>query len=117
MSRNRRGRGEGAIGQQNGRWYAEMSLGFDGNGKRVYADSKQDAQVELRKLQDQAAKGGVTRSGTMTLSELLTSWLETNRPAWTAGTYASHEQHVRHHLRPKLGGSVEQLTRSNVSTS
>jgi hypothetical protein len=91
----RRGRGEGAIGQQHDRWYAEMSLGFDGNGKRVrkrvYSGSKKEAQTELRKLQDQAARGGVARTGRLKLGDLFTSWLEAMKPAWAAGTYASHD--------------------------
>jgi integrase len=108
MSRKQRGRGEGCIGQQGARWFAFISLGYDGNGKRVrkrvYADSKKEAQEELRKMQDEAARGGVTRSGTMTIGELLGSWLEAMKPAWATGTHASHDQHVRNHLRPRLGG-------------
>ena len=85
-----------------------MPFGCDGNGKRVrkrvYADSKKEAQDALRKMQYEAARGGVTRSGTMTVAELLDSWLAAMKPAWAAGTHASHDQHVRNHLQPKLGG-------------
>lgn len=106
--RSRRGRGEGRIGQCNGRWYGEISMGFDGEGKRirkrVYADSKQEAQAELRKLQDQATKGQVPDAGTMAVGELLTIWLDAMQASWAAGTYASHEQHIRNHIRPALGG-------------
>ena len=107
-TRSRRGRFEGAIGQQHGRWYADISLGFDGNGKRirrrVYGDSKRDVQDKLRKLQEQAVQGGVPRSGTMKVGDLFTAWLEAMKPAWTLGTHSGHEQHVRNHLRPRLGG-------------
>lgn len=107
-SRKRRGRGEGGVGQQGSRWFAEVSMGFDGNGKRVrkrvYADSKREAQDELRKLQDQFAKGRVPQAGTMTVSQLFDAWLDAMRSTWTAGTYASHEQHVRNHIKPAIGG-------------
>ena len=90
--RARRGRGEGAIGHQNGRWYAEVSLGFDGNGKRirkrVYGASKKEVQDELRKLQDQANRGGVPQAGTMSVGKLLDSWLDAMKPTWAAGTHA-----------------------------
>lgn len=106
--RARRGRGEGAIGQQNGRWFAEVSLGHDGNGKRirkrVYGDSKKAVQDELRKMQDQAAVGGVVQTGTLAVGAMLTKWLDAMKPAWANGTHASHQQHVENHLRPRLGG-------------
>jgi integrase len=108
MAKSRRGRGEGVISQCNGRWYAEISLGFDGEGKRVrrrvYADSKREAQDELRKLQDLSSKGRVPQAGTMTVGELLDFWLSAMRPTWAAGTHESHDQHVRNHIRPALGG-------------
>src|SRR5262249_10184364 len=108
MARARRGRGEGGIGQQDGRWFAEVSLGFDGNGKRirkrVYADTKQEAQVELRKLQELASKGSVPSAGTMTVGELLDTWLSAMKATWAGGTHATHEQYVRNHIRPALGG-------------
>ena len=107
-TRARRGRHEGSVGQQGDRWYAELSMGYDGEGKRlrkrVYADSKKAAQDELRKMQDQHAKGGVPRSGTMTVGQLLAEWLAAMSATWTKGTHASHEQHVRNHIKPALGG-------------
>src|SRR5262245_20905020 len=103
MARKARGRGEGSIGQQDGRWFAYISLGYNGDGKRVrkrvYCDSKQEAQAELRKLQDQAAKGGIPKAGTMTVGELLGTWLDAMRESWASKTYASHEQHFRNHIR------------------
>jgi hypothetical protein len=94
-------------------------MGYDGNGKRlrkrVYADSKKDAQGELRKMQDQHAKGRVPQSGTMTVGELLTDWLVTMKASWTAGTHASHEQHVRSHIRPALGACASRSCTPRMS--
>src|SRR5262245_35065110 len=108
MARRRgRGRGEGTIGQQDGRWFAYVSLGYDEAGKRirkrVYADSKADAMLKLREMQDQAARGGIPEPGTMTVGQLFDTWLSAMRPAWEPGTYTAHEQHVRNHARPVLG--------------
>jgi integrase len=107
MARARRGRGEGSITQIGDRWVVQMSMGFDGDGKRirkrVYANSKKEAQEELRKLQNQADAGRVPDAGTMTVGDLLTTWLAAMKASWADGTYVSHEQHVRNHIRPPLG--------------
>lgn len=118
-NRKRRGRNEGGIGQQNGRWFAEVSLGYDGRGRRlrrrVYATSKKEAQDELRKLQDLAARGTVPKPGKITVGQALDSWLEAMKASWAKGTYTAHEQHVRNHLRPTLGGvRLSQLTPLHV---
>src|SRR5262249_58631392 len=80
----------------------------DENGKRVrkrvYCDSKAEAQEELRRMQDQAARGRVPQAGTMTVGELLDTWLAAMKATWASGIHASHEQHVRNHVKPAMGG-------------
>src|SRR5438128_12137394 len=54
MPRSRRGRGEGSIYQRgDGIWTTSISLGYDGNGKRLrrvlYGDSKAEVQQKLRR--------------------------------------------------------------------
>jgi integrase len=105
--RSRRGRGEGGIGQRNGRWFGSISLGFDGNGKRirhwVYGASKKEVQDELRKLQDQAETGGIPQPGKISVGDLLTTWIEANTNKWALGTRTGHDQHCRNHIRPAIG--------------
>lgn len=98
--RARRGRGEGGIGQlPSGRWFAEVSMGFDGAGKRirrrVYGKTKKDVQDSLRKLQQDAARGTPPAAGAMTVGQLLTDWLAAMKSTWTAGTHYGHDQHAR----------------------
>jgi integrase len=122
MARARRGRGEGGVGElPGGLWYAELSLGFDGAGKRirkrVYGGTKQAVLTALREIQDRAAKGGIPAAGSMTVARLLDSWLAAMKPAWSAGTFASHAQHVRNHLSPMIGGvRLAQLHSLHVQT-
>ena len=109
MARKARGRGEGCIGQQDGRWFAFISLGYDTNGKRirkrVYADSKQDAQKELRRLQNEFDAGRLVETEQLTTGEYLTRWLNNTaanrvRPA----TWRRYKQLVELYLVPILGG-------------
>jgi integrase len=109
MARARRGRGEGGICQMpSGRWFSEISLGFDGNGKRrrkrIYGDTKADVQAELRKVQEQAGQGRVPNAGSLTVGQVMDRWLEANKPAWAAATHESHSQLNRNHIKPRLGG-------------
>jgi integrase len=107
MPRKRRGRGEGGIGRQGDRWFAEVSLGFDGAGKRlrkrVYGTSKQAVQESLRLLQQQADRGGIPDAGSMTVGQTFDRWLAAMRPAWSPGTHQAHDQHVRNHIKGRLG--------------
>ncbi len=43
-------------------------------------------------------------AGGLTVGDLLDRWLEAMRPTWARGTHASHDQHVRNHLRRLVGG-------------
>jgi len=108
MARKKRGRGEGGIGQQGELWYAEVSLGYLENGKRnrkrVYAPSKQEAQILLRELQVQADLGETTKATTITVGQLFDTWLGAFQASWATGTYQCHEKHIRLYLRNELGG-------------
>lgn len=109
MARKARGRGEGSIGEQNGRWFAYISLGYDANGKRirkrVYADSKQDAQKELRRLQTEHDAGRLIATEDLTTGEYLTRWIGTTAKSKVrAATLRRYKQLVEMYLIPTLGG-------------
>src|SRR5262245_27959272 len=109
QTRKARGRGEGSIGQQDGRWFAYISLGYGPDGKRIrkriYADTKQDAQKELRKLQNEHDAGRLVETEQLTVSEYLTRWLE-NTAKNNVGpqTFVRYSQLVKLYLVPILGG-------------
>jgi integrase len=108
MARKRRGRGEGGVYQRaDGLWVGSISLGYDGNGKRlrkvVYGATKKDAQEELRKVQNDAAAGVDFTAGRLTLGQWLTRWLELVKPTVEPNTYGPYERHVRLHITPHAG--------------
>jgi integrase len=109
MKKKRRGRGEGGVYQRaDGLWVGSISLGYDGEGKRlrkvVYGATKKEAQEDLRKLQNDAVAGRLADAGAMTVKEWLTTWLETVRSRVQPKTYLRYEQLVRLRLNPHLGG-------------
>jgi integrase len=110
MARKRRGRGEGAIYERaDGLWEAKVSLGYDGNGKRirktVYGKTKAEVQEKLRKLQGEALSGLLAESNCQTSAELLNRWLEdVARPAIRPTSYLSYEGVIRLHISLHLGG-------------
>lgn len=60
--KHRRGRGEGAVFQRkDGRWVAELNLGYGPDGRRrrvtVYATTKREVLAKLHKLQQDALQG------------------------------------------------------------
>ncbi|MFO0852700.1 MAG: tyrosine-type recombinase/integrase [Gemmataceae bacterium] len=116
----RRGRGEGSVNElPSGRWYAEISLGFDGAGKRIrrraYAATKRDAQAALRRLQAEADRGGVPAPGALTVGRLVDDWLAAMKATWEDGTYDTHSRNWRNHARLPLGGvRLAKLTPSHV---
>lgn len=109
-SRKQRGRGEGSISQRtNGRWEAKITVGYDGNGKRirraVYGDTKQEVQDKLRELQGQAQAGTLVDQSGITLAEYLTSWLaNTVKPQTSPTTHARYDSLVRLKVSPHIGG-------------
>src|SRR5262245_39247282 len=73
----RRGRGEASIFQResDGLWVGTVSLGYDGEGKRirrtVYGATKGDAQTKLDELRTEARAGNLPEAGSLTVGQLL----------------------------------------------
>jgi integrase len=108
MARKRRGRGEGGVYQrEDGLWVGSISLGYDGNGKRIrkvaYGTTKKEAQDRLLKLQNDAAAGVDLTAARLTLGAWLTRWLALVKPTVEPNTYGPYERHVRLHIAPHLG--------------
>jgi integrase len=109
--RARRGRGEGGISfrEDKNLWYARLSLGFDGQGRRVrktiYGRSKAEVAEELRKLQADHDAGRLVEAEEITTGEYLKRWLN-NTAKETVGvaTWERYRQLVEGYLVPILGG-------------
>ncbi len=110
MARSRRGRGEGGIAFCEDRqlWVGTVSLGYDGSGKRkrrkVYGQTKQEAQGKLRAIQNKVDSRSLTDSTKLTVGEYLTRWLEnTARNKVRATTLERYDALIRNHLIPTIG--------------
>ncbi|HEV3383918.1 MAG TPA: tyrosine-type recombinase/integrase [Gemmata sp.] len=105
----RRGREEGSIFQRtDGRWASEISLGYDGNGKRirktVYGADKGEVAEKLRKLQADNDAGRLVETEQLTTGEYLTRWLDnTAKNLVGLQTWERYRQLVELHLVPILG--------------
>lgn len=117
----RRGNGEGSIYQRpDGRWTAQVSMGCNGDGKRirktVYGWTKKEVQDDLAKLQGQKCDGTLTAPGKTTLGAFLTRWLDdVARLSVRERTLDNYRRAVNKHISPKLGGvRVDKLTTAQV---
>jgi integrase len=106
---NRRGSGEGSIYQrQDGRWCAQVSLGYKPGGKPhrklLYGKTRAEVSEAMKRtLRDQQLGLAIT-SDRQTLAQFLTDWLEnTVKPKNKQLTHRSYEWIIRIHLIPGLG--------------
>lgn len=111
MGKARRGRGEGNISYREDKklWTAQLSLGFDGGGKRVrktvYGATKQEVAEKLRRLQSDHDAGRLADAEDLTVREYLTRWLQnTARESVQGSTWERYRQLVEIYLVPILGG-------------
>jgi integrase len=108
--RKRRGRGEASIFQreEDGLWVSTVSLGYDGEGKRlrktVYGNSKADVQKKLDDLRAEARTGNLPEAGSLTVGQLLERWLINDEQKSAVRTHEERERLIRIHLKPRLGG-------------
>jgi integrase len=106
---NRRGPGEGSIYQRaDGRWCAQVSLGYKPGGKPhrklLYGKTRSDVSEALKRVLRDQQMGLTITSERQTLAMFLNDWLEnTVRPKNKQLTYRSYEWIVRTHLIPDLG--------------
>ncbi len=119
-STKRRGNGEGSIFQRsNGRWEAVITVGYNGQGKRVrrtvYGWTKKEVQDKLTELQSKKLDGSLAETGKLTVGEFLDRWLATTKSAIRATTYTSYEGTIRLHINPLIGGlPLQKLTPAHV---
>ena len=100
----RRGRGEGSVYRRNdGRCIGEYE---DANGKKRYISGKTKAEVrqKLRKLLADRDAGIAYDSEKLTVGGYLDRWLDAVKGSVRERTWQRHEQVVRLHLKPTIGG-------------
>lgn len=117
----RRGNGEGSIYQRpDGRWTAQVTVGYNAQGKRVrktvYGESKGEVQEKLTRLQNSKLDGMLTDTGRLKVAAYLDRWLaDVARPTIRATTHVSYEGLIRNHISPRIGGiKLDKLTPAHV---
>lgn len=103
----RRVRGEGTIGKQGGRWFAEVSLGVDPttgkrNRKRVYGATEEEARKARNALLFRYDSGALP-GGSMTVEDLAEAWLEDRKKEIKKSSYARYRDRIRNFIVPVLG--------------
>lgn len=108
MAAKRRGRGEGSIHKRkDGLWVAQVSLGYDSEGKRiresVFGKTKTEVRDKLLKLQQDALKGLPVKPERLTVAQHMKDWLLAKKPDIRESTWTSYEGLIRVHIIPALG--------------
>lgn len=103
-----RSRNEGSVFQRNdGRWVAEISLGYKPSGKRdkrsSYHKTKQEAVKALSKLRNAQETGTLSNARGKTLETYLSEWLEFKRPNLKPSTIATYGDFIKRLIAPALG--------------
>jgi integrase len=113
----RRGNGEGSVyRRKDGRCVGECE---DANGKRRYISCKTKAEVraKLRKLLADRDEGIAYDSENLTVGDYLDRWLGAVKGSVRDRTWRRHEEVVRLHLKPTIGGvKLDKLNALQVQT-
>lgn len=121
-NKKRRGRGEGGVRhrEDKGRWGGTVSLGHDGQGRRVretvYAKTKGELLAEMDRVRAEAKTGVIIAGGgRITVRDLMALWLESCEESLAPATFEARESNARVHVVPRLGGlRVGDLTSLHV---
>ena len=119
----RRSKGEGSVYQRpDGRWVAQIDLGYDDEGRRVrpkrVRQTKKAAVEALNQLRRDAGIPAAREN--ITVTEWMTLWLDDQRARWRAGqlapkTVVGYDTDIRHHIGPHLGSvRLDQVTAAHV---
>lgn len=108
MKARKRNAGEGSIFQRSdGRWCAQLDLGWEGGKRRrkyVYGATAQEVQDQLLKARVDRAAGLPVVVERQSLSGFLQDWLENSvKPSVRPLTHEQYRQHVKLYLAPLLG--------------
>ncbi len=118
----RRAHGEGTIFQTpNGRWRADVSLGYDEEGKRmrrtIYGRTQKEVRGKLDALKQQQATGTLSDTE-LTVKDFLTRWLDEKARQVKPRTAELYKEQVTRYLVPALGSTrLAKLTPVQVQST
>lgn len=122
---NRRDKGTGSIffERASQRYVGILDLGADATGKRrrrrVSGNTRAEVRVKLDALRHDAEKGLPVTPGSLTVGDVLTSWLEEVLPVRarvkSSNTVDNYRWAIERHIRPALGARrLRELTPDDV---
>jgi integrase len=108
MMARKRNAGEGSIFERSdGRWCAQLDLGWEGGKRRrkyVYGATAQEVRDQLLQARSDRAAGLPVVVGRQTVAQFLQDWLENSvKPSVRPLTHEQYRQHVKLYLAPLLG--------------
>ena len=117
----RRSRGDGAIywKASRKRWIAEITIGYDGRGRRLTrsasAQTKTEAKEKLKEIQRDYDEGMITSAGSYTVGDAVTYWLTYGLSGRDEHTAEMYRTYVMTHVIPALGKrKLRELTVEDV---
>lgn len=117
----RRAHGEGTIFQlPNGKWQADVSLGYKPDGKRsrksLYGRTQKEVRQKLDAIKQQVAQGTFS-TAKLTVAEYLEQWLKEKSRQVKPRTIELYSHCVNAHIIPRVGRKqLAKLTPLNVQT-
>lgn len=113
-SRRKKGRGNGEgtiVKRKDGRWMANITVGFDENGEQkrrsFYGKTREEAATKMTKALGELMSGTYIDPNRVSVGQWLDTWLEQYvKPSLRPKTFQSYEGACRLHLKPRIGGTA-----------
>ena len=117
----RRTRGEGGLrwNEKRQRWIAEVTVGYDGRGKRIVRSAsgrtRTEAKAKLRELKKAEAAGITSTNSTVTVRQVVDDWLTFGLPRRSGATVDKYKILAAKHIYCPLGArKVRDLSAAEV---
>lgn len=123
MGRRRRPPGTGSVYQRksDGRWVAEVTIGFKPNGnpdkERYYCKSEKEAIKKLSEISYKVDQGEHIKKESITVAEWLDKWLwNVKKNQLKPRTFDTYEQSIRLYIVPTIGNKkLQKLDEDDVN--
>jgi integrase len=105
----RRTRGDGGLrwNERRQRWIAEITIGYDGRGKRIVRSAsgrtRTEAKTKLRELKKDEADGITSANSTITVRQAVDDWLTYGLPRRSVATVDKYKIMAAKHIYRPLG--------------
>lgn len=102
-------RGEGSISfkAEKGLYCGQVSLGYDGQGRRIrrtiYGKTRREVRDKLLQLQQDVRNGLPTKPDRLTVAQHFEDWLRAKKPDVASATYLKYHRLTKDHIAPGIG--------------